>query len=82
MSGGRVLLPYNVGLQFPFGRSLDANHQIQIDSDATLDGGVHPTVRIPHNASNAIAFVQSRVTSKGDVELDFAENVLRNMITI
>ena len=81
MSGGRILLAHNAGMQFPFGRSLDVNRQIQIDSDATLEGGIHATVRIPYNASIATAFVRSRVTGEGDVELDFAQAVLRNMTT-
>jgi len=80
MSGARILLPGNVAMSFPYGRSLDADHQIQIDSDSTLRGGILPTVVIPNNATNAIAFVDGKSSGKHDIELHHAEQVLRSMI--
>jgi hypothetical protein len=63
-----------------FGRSLGANKQIQIDSDSTLIGGVLPTHVIERNASNVISFIQGRISGKQDVELDFAEYALAQMV--
>ncbi len=40
-------LPEDVVFGFSPGRSLDENMNIQIDSDSTGSGGVHPDIRIP-----------------------------------
>ncbi|MCB9744813.1 MAG: PDZ domain-containing protein [Alphaproteobacteria bacterium] len=43
-------------LTWPAGRSLDARGEIQLDSDAGLEGGVQPTHRIPWTAEHRLAF--------------------------
>lgn len=54
-SGSTTRLPEGWTLTWPAGRSLDRRGRIQLDSDATLDGGVHPTVRIPWTVDNRVA---------------------------
>jgi len=65
MSGGTVVVPGDIEISFPFGRSLDRNNIIQVDSDFTGVGGVLPTVPIVRNSSNAIRFVQQRLDEDG-----------------
>ena len=60
MAGGTATFPGGL-LNFPYGRSLDENKQIQLDSNVNLVGGVLPTERIPRNASNAIKLVEGQV---------------------
>jgi carboxyl-terminal processing protease len=47
MSGGSVKLPGGMTLEYPNGQSTDANGIVQLDSDASLEGGVTPNVRVP-----------------------------------
>jgi len=81
MSGGTILLPGDFGLQFPFGRSLDANKQIQVDSDNTLKGGIVPTIPIPRTKSNVIEFVQGRLAGTSDIEVNYALGILKKMVS-
>jgi carboxyl-terminal processing protease len=81
MSGGKIVLPGNIGMEFPFGRSLDKSGRIQIDSDVSGTGGILATVPIPRNATNLVAWVQGRVPSTPrDIELEFAEAELALLI--
>mmetsp|Transcript_103322 Transcript_103322/g.182098 ORF Transcript_103322/g.182098 Transcript_103322/m.182098 type:complete len:514 (-) Transcript_103322:53-1594(-) len=82
MAGASVLFNGDFTLQFPFGRSLDANGNIQVDSNAQLEGGILPTVRFSRTADNAKAFIQYKL-GKGatDVELAQAEAELAKMIS-
>lgn len=65
MSGGTIVMPGDTEVSFPFGRSLDANNVIQIDSDWTGVGGVSPTVPVERNSSNLINFVQQKLDEHG-----------------
>ena len=76
MSGGTVVLPGDVTFEVPFGRSLDKDSRIQIDSDWTLAGGIAPTVLLPRTRENIVAFHES---GAGDVELAFAVETLDHM---
>lgn len=73
ISGTMVSLPAGYGIMFPFGRSLDKNQIIQIDSQGGI-GGVTPDIRISMTEERAI-----RVGKGEDVELEHAINVLEDM---
>lgn len=73
ISGLKVSLPGGYDIMFPFGRSLDKNKIIQIDSQNGI-GGVTPDIRIPMTEERAI-----RVGKGEDVELEYAINVLEDM---
>jgi carboxyl-terminal processing protease len=47
MSGYEVLMPAELTVEYPGGRSLDVNGVVQIDSDWSLKGGVSPDIRVP-----------------------------------
>ena len=88
MSGGTMVMPSDFTFELPFGRSLDKEGVIQIDSDWTGKGGVQPTVPLPRTPANLQAFIQQRMgsvehryNSHGDVELDWALSVLSNLGT-
>ncbi|MCB9780197.1 MAG: hypothetical protein H6742_16640 [Alphaproteobacteria bacterium] len=55
-SGSTVKLPDGWVLTWPAGRSLDADGQIQLDSDQSLQGGVVPDHRIPWTLENRVAW--------------------------
>ena len=76
MSGGTVVLPGGFTFEIPFGRSLDKDGNIQLDSGWSGIGGVLPTIPIPRNKTNLIA-LHSGV---GDVELDFGVSVLGDLL--
>lgn len=67
---GIITLPDGLSVSYPTGRSLDGNGVIQLDSRDGI-GGVAPTVRIPLNPTNAVAYA-----SGVDVELAAAEGLL------
>ena len=73
MTGGKALLPGGYAVAFPFGRSLDINLVIQLDSRDGI-GGVVPDMRIPMTAENAV-----RLGAGEDVELEYAVSVLGQM---
>lgn len=66
MVGGQILLPHGLVLQYPFGRSVDAQGVVQIDSRRGV-GGVLPAVRVPRTFGNTMAFARGE-----DVELQAA----------
>jgi hypothetical protein len=47
MSGGEIHLPDGYTLHYPIGRSLDAQHRIQLESNEDLQGGVTHHARVP-----------------------------------
>jgi len=57
-AGSTLHLPDGWTLHYPAGRSLDASGEIQLDSDASLRGGVLPTLRVPWTVDNRIAHAQ------------------------
>lgn len=67
---GILTLPDGLSVSYPTGRSLDGNHQIQLDSRAGV-GGVAPTQRVPLTYENALAFAAGQ-----DPELAAAEALL------
>jgi carboxyl-terminal processing protease len=72
MTGGVIKLPEGLTLHFPDGQSLDAQGVIQLDSDASMHGGVAPTIRVPVTEATARAlFVEKR-----DVPLEYAVTYL------
>ena len=73
-------MPGGFNIAFPFGRSLNASGGIQLESDWTLTGGVSPTLYIPVNSTNAISYIQGKVSGQTDFELDYAQAVLESMI--
>lgn len=66
LAGAEIAMPGGLTVHYPSGQSLDADHQIQIDSKGGT-GGVSPSVRIPMTKENAI-----RLTAGEDVELETA----------
>ncbi len=75
MAGERVIFSDTLFvIQYPFARSLNENEQIQLDSNADLEGGVQPDVRIPLTVQNVKALWKEGV----DVELEYAKSVLLN----
>ena len=53
-------------IRYPFGRALDRNEQIQIDSRLG-EGGVTPDLRVPRDVEHILAFAEGI-----DVELKYA----------
>lgn len=73
MAGETVIFSDSIfGIQYPFARSLDENEQIQLDSDADLEGGVRPDIRIPLTVQRVKALWEDDI----DVELEYAKEVL------
>ncbi len=54
-TGSKILLPGGWELEFPGGRSMDRKGRIQLDSDATGEGGVLPDLRVPWTVENRVA---------------------------
>jgi len=61
------LLPLGILTAFPAGASLDEHGRIQVDSNASLVGGVAPTVRVPLDAET-----RARAMAGEDVQLTYA----------
>lgn len=57
-TGSTTQFPEGWSLTWPAGLSLDAAGEIQLDSDASLQGGVAPDLPIPWTVDNRIAFAQ------------------------
>ena len=76
MTGGEIDLPGALTLFYPDGQSLDAEGAIQLDSDASLQGGVAPTMRVPMTEATA----RSLFLNREDVLLDFAVQYLNDRI--
>lgn len=71
MSGGEITMPGGYVIEYPFGRSLDKNGVIQLDSRNGI-GGVAPDLRVPKTLENVLAFAAGT-----DVELQYAIKYLR-----
>ncbi|MFA5269776.1 MAG: S41 family peptidase [Methanoregula sp.] len=67
MNGLRAILPLGMYVVFPDGASLDKNGMIQVDSNATLNGGVAPQIRVPMNEDTV-----ARAIAGEDVQLTYA----------
>lgn len=72
MTGGFIHLPEGLTLHFPDGQSIDAQGVIQLDSNAALEGGVAPTIRVPMTEETA----RQLYIDHRDVLLDYAINYL------
>jgi len=82
MAGASITFPGDMLFEYPYGRSLGADKQIQLDSNAALQGGVLPTVPIPRNSTTMIKFIEGQLQGGlPDIELDYAKEVLSKMIT-
>ena len=67
MNGPAALMPLDQILFFPDGASLDLNGVIQVDSNASLAGGVLPQIRVPVNEDTV-----ARSMAGEDVQLTYA----------
>lgn len=67
MNDVRAIMPLDMYVMFPDGASLDENGIIQVDSDATLFGGVSPGIRVPLNEETV-----ARAAAGEDVQLTYA----------
>ena len=66
-TGSALLLPEGWRFDYPGGRSLDVNGEVQLDSDADGVGGVLPDVRVPWTPETRMA-----LAAGGDPVLDAA----------
>ncbi|UKS28506.1 S41 family peptidase [Paenibacillus sp. HWE-109] len=71
----QVEMPEGYVVQFPDGRSLNADKAIQGDSDDQGKGGAIPDIRIPLNEQT----FEQKVVQGQDVELNYAIQALENM---
>jgi carboxyl-terminal processing protease len=71
MVGAEIALPGGYTLGYPFGRSVDHNGVVQLDSRNGV-GGVAPDLRVPKTLENLLAFAAGT-----DVELQYAVKYLR-----
>jgi len=71
MTGGEIMLPGGYSINYPFGRSVDKNGVVQLDSRNGF-GGVVPNPRVPKSLENVLAFATGT-----DVELQYAVKYLR-----
>jgi carboxyl-terminal processing protease len=78
LTSGETLMPGGLTINYPLGRSLDENYNIQLDSDSTKKGGVIPDIRIPLTVENMNAIYIDSV----DVELDSAIAYLNSIASI
>ncbi len=67
-----VAMPLGIAVNLPQARSLNANMQIQIDSDSTLTGGIDPEIKVPLNRESIIQQWQNGV----DVQLEYAKGYM------
>jgi carboxyl-terminal processing protease len=72
MTGGSIAMPGGHTMMYPFGRSLDENGVIQLDSRNGV-GGVAPTVRVPKTFANVMSYAGGT-----DVELQAAVRYLQS----
>lgn len=73
MAGETVIFSDSLfGIQYPFARSLDEYEQIQLDSNAEMEGGVQPDFRVPLTVQNVKALWEEGI----DVELEYAKTIL------
>ncbi|MGA2120918.1 MAG: S41 family peptidase [Methanoregula sp.] len=67
MNNVQAVLPLGMYVFFPDGASLDQTGSIQVDSNASLTGGIAPTVRVPLNEDTL-----ARAMAGEDVQLSYA----------
>ena len=67
INGLQAIMPLDIYILFPAGASLDENYRIQLDSNASLAGGVAPTVRVPLTRDTV-----ARAMNGEDVQLAYA----------
>lgn len=70
MVGGAIVLPGGYEIRYPYGRSVDKNGVVNLDS-RNGTGGVPPDLRVPKTLENALAYA-----SGTDVELQYAVKYL------
>lgn len=75
MCCSRIDLPEGFELQYPGGKSLDVNYNIQLDSDHTLEGGVVPDIRVPLSRDT----VQAMYVDGEDLVLLYAIEALKGL---
>ncbi|CCO23744.1 Peptidase S41 [Maridesulfovibrio hydrothermalis AM13 = DSM 14728] len=73
MTGGKALMPRSYEIEFPHGRSLDKNGEIQLDSKDGI-GGVTPDILVPRTSANMIDYA-----NRVDVELKAAVAYLQGL---
>ena len=73
MVGGQIALPGGYSIDYPYGRSVDRNGIVQLDSRNGI-GGVAPDLRVPMTMANALAFAAGI-----DVELQYAVEYLHGV---
>ena len=56
-AGGEILMPGGIALHYPYGRAVDAQGVVQIDSRNGV-GGVLPKLRIPKSFTNVMAYAR------------------------
>jgi carboxyl-terminal processing protease len=74
ITGDWALMPGGLGVNWPYGRSLDARKVVQIDARHGR-GGVTPDVRVPMTARNAVHLYRG-----DDVVLEYGLKTLRGMM--
>jgi carboxyl-terminal processing protease len=74
LAGGAIALPDGLSLHYPYGRSVDANGIVQLDSRNGL-GGVTPRIRVPKTFDNIMAYATGV-----DVELRYAIDYLQHQV--
>jgi len=67
MNNVQAFLPLGMYIFFPDGASLNQNGSIQVDSNASLTGGIAPTVRVPLNDKTL-----ARAMAGEDVQMTYA----------
>jgi carboxyl-terminal processing protease len=73
LAGAEIAMPGGLTVHYPAGRSLGADHQIQIDSKSGA-GGVTPSIRVEMTAERAI-----RAANGEDVELEEAIRSIQSL---
>jgi len=73
MVGGEIRMPGGYKMDYPYGRSVDENGEIQLDSRNGI-GGVTPNPRIPKTLENVLDFAAGI-----DVELQYAIKYLSDL---
>lgn len=72
INGLQAIMPLDMYILFPAGASVDENYTIQMDSNASLEGGVSPTVRVPLDRDTV-----ARAMAGEDVQLTYATEWLK-----